>query len=35
MFVFPPHLSDMYKVSHKNQYPKDTEVIYSNLTAHS
>lgn len=26
------HLTDGYKVDHKNQYPKDTELIYSNWT---
>ena len=35
MEIFPLHLSDFYKVSHADQYPKDTEVIYSNLTARS
>ena len=28
----PALLCDFYKVSHKNQYPKGTEVIYSTLT---
>lgn len=35
MNTFPIHLSDFYKVSHKNQYPDGTEAIYSNLTARS
>lgn len=35
MKLFPPLLSDFYKVSHKNQYPSDTEIIYSNLTPRS
>ena len=35
MYLFPPKMSDFYKVSHRSQYPKDTEIIYSNLTARS
>jgi len=27
------HLSDMYKTDHRRQYPKGTEVVYSNMTA--
>ena len=28
----PLHLSDGYKVDHRNQYPKGTELVYSNWT---
>lgn len=35
MNLFPPTLSDFYKVSHRKQYPADTECIYSNLTPRS
>jgi len=32
-YIYPASLlCDFYKVSHKNQYPKDTEVIYSTWT---
>jgi nicotinamide phosphoribosyltransferase len=33
-FVYPATLlCDFYKVSHKNQYPKGTELVYSTWTA--
>ncbi|RJE87472.1 nicotinate phosphoribosyltransferase [Paenibacillus sp. 1011MAR3C5] len=33
-YVYPATLlCDFYKVSHKNQYPKDTELVYSTWTA--
>uniref|UniRef100_UPI003B3BADC5 nicotinamide phosphoribosyltransferase domain-containing protein n=1 Tax=Siphonobacter sp. TaxID=1869184 RepID=UPI003B3BADC5 len=28
----PIHLSDGYKVDHRNQYPTGTELVYSNFT---
>lgn len=35
MKLFAPHQKDFYKADHRSQYPKGTEVIYSNFTARS
>ena len=35
MKLFAPHQIDVYKTGHKDQYPKGTELVYSNLTARS
>lgn len=32
---FAPHQLDFYKTGHKDQYPKGTTMVYSNLTARS
>lgn len=31
--ILPTLYSDFYKTDHRNQYPKNTELVYSNLTA--
>jgi nicotinamide phosphoribosyltransferase len=31
----PTLMCDFYKISHRNQYPKNTQLVYSNLTARS
>lgn len=33
--LFAPTLTDFYKVGHINQFPKGTELVYSNMTARS
>lgn len=33
--LFAPHCLDSYKLGHKDQYPKGTELIYSNFTPRS
>jgi nicotinamide phosphoribosyltransferase len=33
MKLFAPHQIDAYKTGHKDQYPKGTQIVYSNLTA--
>lgn len=35
MDLFAPHQLDFYKTGHKDQYPKGTTLVYSNLTARS
>ena len=35
MELFAPTIKDAYKIGHKDQYAKGTEVVYSNLTARS
>jgi len=32
MNIFPPHMIDFYKSGHIYQYPKDTTLVFSNLT---
>jgi nicotinamide phosphoribosyltransferase len=35
MYIFPPHQIDFYKSGHPYQYPKDTELVFSNFTPRS
>jgi len=35
MQLFAPIIKDAYKIGHKDQYAKGTEVVYSNITARS